>query len=305
MEKKVKIIYFSLDGSNAKQLELTWGRFLTLLFASFMTLLFLVAVALALLTDFYHDLQIASLSKLNTLLKVQMQEMGVKIQQIDQKIKELEQEDDDLRVVANLPKIDVDTRDVGIGGFRPVNFTVNAEPDEISEQVLAYRQLLDKLERRFELTAASREAVRDRLEQNEKKLKHLPSIRPLIDGKLRDKFGKRLHPILEKVIHHNGVDISAQTGTQVFATAAGVVKKVVTDYKLNRGLGKYVVIDHGYGIMTKYGHMAKILVRQGQRIDRWDPIGLVGETGLATGPHLHYEVVVDGKPQDPLKYIFN
>ncbi len=305
MEKKVKIIYFSVNDSDAKQLEISWGKFLTLLFATFLALLVLVSATLALFTDFYQNLQIASLKKLNILLQTQMQEMGVKLQQVDAKIKKLEREDDELRLMAELPQLDPDTRDVGVGGFLPVNFTPHGGTDEISEKLLTYQQVLDKIERRYELTKASREEVQRRLKAQAEELRHIPSIRPLLDGRIRDKFGMRLHPILEKVIHHNGVDISAERGTEVFSTAAGRVEMVVTEYKLGRGLGKYVVIDHGYGFKTKYGHLSKVLVRPGQHVSRWDPLGTVGDTGLATGPHLHYEVVLNGKQQDPMKYILN
>lgn len=305
MQKKVKIIYFSVTDSDAKQLEITWGKFFALLVAAFFTLLLLVSATAALLTEFYQNMEIASLSKLNNLLKVQLSEMGGKIEQIEFQIKDLENEDDDLRIVANLPKIDTDTRDVGVGGFLPVNYNVPVAADELSEQVLEYQQILDKMERRFELTRASRDEIRAKLEENQKIWKHTPSIKPLLDGTIRDKFGLRLHPIIERVKRHTGVDISAERGTEVFATAAGVVEKAVTKYRLNKSYGKYVIIDHGDGVKTLYGHLAKVMVRKGEKVNRWKAIGLVGETGLATGPHLHYEVIKNGRQQDPMKFILD
>ncbi|MFQ5636465.1 MAG: M23 family metallopeptidase [bacterium] len=304
MEKKVKIIYFSFTDSDAKQLELSWGKFLTLVVSVFFLLLFLVSTTVALFTDFYQNLEIASLSKLNNLLKTQLGEMGTKIQNIDSQIKDLESKDDDLRIVANLPKIDPDTRDVGVGGFQPVSYSPSAS-DDLSNQILDYQQILDKMERRFELTKASRDEIRLKLYENNKVVKHTPSIRPLLDGTIRDKFGLRLHPITEQLKRHTGVDISAERGTEVFSTAAGIVEKVVTKYKLNQSYGKYILIDHGYGSKTLYGHLSKIMVRKGERVDRWKAIGLVGDTGRATGPHLHYEVIKDGKYVDPMKYILN
>ncbi len=303
--KKVKLIYFSLKDSKSKQLELTWGSFFSILAAFFVLLLFLVSSSLAFFTDFYHNLEISSLTKTNLHLMSQLGDMDGKLAGIEGRVTNLEREDDNLRIIADLPKIDEDTRDVGVGGVIPVNYEFPMAEKDLSDQVGNYQDILAKMERRLELTKHSREEIRTKLEHNKNVMKHTPSIRPLLGGRLKDKFGFRLHPLLEKVRHHKGIDIAAERGTEVFATAAGKVDKVVTKYKKNQGWGKYVMIDHGFGIKTLYGHLSKVLVRQGQEIDRWKPIGLVGETGLATGPHLHYEVRKDGTHIDPLTYILN
>lgn len=303
--KKVKIIYFSLKDSTSREFELTWRKFFSLLFTTFVVLLFVVSGSLAFFTDFYQNLEISSLSKTNRHLKSQLIDMDNKLARIEDRVQELEIEDDNLRIVADLPKIDDDTRDVGVGGIIPVNYELPMVPRGLAEQVTEYQDLLDKMERRLELTKHSREQIRAKLEQDKLVMKHTPSIRPLMGGRIKDKFGFRLHPLLEKVRHHKGIDIAAERGTEVFATAAGRVEKVVTNYKTNRGWGKYVIIDHGIGIKTLYGHLSKVMVQEGQMIDRWKPIGLVGETGLATGPHLHYEVRKNGKHIDPEEYILN
>ncbi len=305
LNKKVKVIYFSVNDSAARQLELSWGKFFSLIFSTFIVLLVLVSTTIAVFTDFYQNIEIASLSKLNTLLKVQLVDMGSKIHQIESKIKNIENEDDDLRIFAKLPTIDSDTRSVGVGGFLDVNYEMPLVSEEISDHVLEYKNILDKMERRIELTKVSRDEIKTKVEENKIMMKHTPSIKPLIDGRITDKFGFRLHPIIDKIQRHPGIDIGAATGTEVFATASGVVEKVVTKYTVNRSYGKYIIINHGFGIKTKYGHLSKILVRKGQKIDRWNPIGLVGETGLATGPHLHYEVIQEGLQKDPLIFILN
>ncbi|RMF58254.1 MAG: M23 family metallopeptidase [Calditrichaeota bacterium] len=304
-DKKVKIIYFSQTDSSAKQLELSWSSFFKILSATFVLLLAFVAVSLALLTNFYQNVEIASLSKLNDHLESQLALMGGKLTTIESRLHELEKEDDDLRLIADLPKIDEDTRSVGVGGVMAVNYELSGAPKEVTDKIYAYHQLLDEMERRIQLTEVSRDEIRNKLEENKRMIEHTPSIRPLVDGRINDRFGFRLHPVIEKIKKHTGVDIAAERGTEVFASAAGVVERVVTKYKVNRGYGKYVVIDHGYGIKTLYGHLSKVLVRRGQKVDRWMPIGLVGDTGLATGPHLHYEVIHNGRPEDPLKYILD
>ncbi len=303
--KKVKLLCFSLRDSKSHEIELTWGKFLAMLAAITLVLFGFVSASLAFFTDFYQDAEMASLRTLNKHLTAQLADMGQKVSNIEQKVAGIETEDDYLRIIADLPKIDEDTRHVGVGGVLDVDYELPAAPKEVADKVFNYQGMLNKMERRLELTKNSREEIKGRLEEEKARMKHTSSIRPLIGGRINDKFGLRLHPLLDKVIHHKGVDIAAERGTEVFATAAGTIVKVVTKYKVNKGYGKMVLIDHGFGVKTLYGHLSKILVRQGQKVDRWKPIGLVGSTGLSTGPHLHYELRKDGTAIDPLSYILN
>jgi murein DD-endopeptidase MepM/ murein hydrolase activator NlpD len=114
-----------------------------------------------------------------------------------------------------------------------------------------------------------------------------------------------LDPLIGKIRHHDGVDLAAPQGTQVFAAADGVVESVAARSSLSPGYGREVIIDHGFGFKTRYSHLSQVLVRPGQKVSRWDVIGLVGQTGRATGPHLHYEVLVNGLPVNPLDYILD
>ena len=100
---------------------------------------------------------------------------------------------------------------------------------------------------------------------------------------------------------HHGLDIANHRGTPIIATADGRVSSVGR----NSGLGKIVAIDHGYGFRTRYAHLSEIKVKRGQRVKRGDVIGLMGSTGYSTGPHLHYEVIRNGKTVNPIKYILN
>ena len=304
--KKVKLVYFSLNGSEAKELELSWKKFLSMLISSFLVLTVIAFASLALLTDFYEDLQNSSLSKQNVQLKTRLAEVGTMLTSVKAQVRELEHEDDDLRVIADLPQIDSDTRFVGVGGSSDLNYDFsNGAADNLTAQLLDYQSVLDQLERRIELNRHSRLEVKEALLANAEVMRHTPSISPILDGRIRSKFGRRLHPILERVRKHPGIDISAPKGTEVWAAGAGVVERVVVNYKINRSWGRYVLINHGYGLKTLYGHLSKILVRKGQKVDRWKAVGLVGETGLATGPHLHYEVRKDGQHVDPTRYILN
>ncbi|HMQ11504.1 MAG TPA: M23 family metallopeptidase [Oligoflexia bacterium] len=125
-----------------------------------------------------------------------------------------------------------------------------------------------------------------------------PSIWP-VRGWVSSHYGKRISPFTGQVKHHYGVDIPAPTGTKVMAAADGVVIKVGTD----GGYGKMISIRHGYGMVTRYGHNSKNLVQVGQKVKRGEVIAEVGSTGRSTGPHLHYEVRINGVPVNPAKYM--
>ncbi len=132
-------------------------------------------------------------------------------------------------------------------------------------------------------------------------LKHTPSIRPIPYDSLTaigSTFGMRYHPILHKLRMHKGVDLAAPKGTPIYATADGIVVKSEYD----KSFGNFVKIKHGYGYVTKYGHMSRILVKEGDRVKKGQVIGLVGNTGLSVHSHLHYEVWVNGQPRNPFYY---
>jgi biotin carboxyl carrier protein len=150
--------------------------------------------------------------------------------------------------------------------------------------------------------ATSQEQILNELsqaaEQRSSRWAATPSIWP-VKGWVTSGFGPRISPFTEKPAWHDGLDIGAAANAPVQAPAQGRVTSVGFDPKL----GNLVRLDHGFGIETVYGHMAKSLVKEGQRVKRGDVVGLVGSTGLATGPHLHYMVKVNGQALDPNKYI--
>jgi murein DD-endopeptidase MepM/ murein hydrolase activator NlpD len=180
-----------------------------------------------------------------------------------------------------------------------------AAGNNAGEAASADDDLISQLETHLTKTQELQKTIVAKFELRRKQLEHIPSIRPLLSGHITDLFGKRKDPFLYRTRHHQGLDIGAPSGTEVFAPANGVVEFVKTTYRRKSGYGKAVVINHGYGIKTLYGHLSEIKVKPGQKVERWDIVGLVGETGRATGPHLHYEVWVDGEATDPLRFILN
>ncbi|MDE2166167.1 MAG: M23 family metallopeptidase [Alphaproteobacteria bacterium] len=153
----------------------------------------------------------------------------------------------------------------------------------------------------FVPVAAMREAALDpaRLARLEQLIAHMPFAAPLVHYEVSSHFGVRRDPFDGEREFHTGIDLEANIGTPVHATAPGVVDFAGWD----GGYGRMVEIDHGNGIHTRYGHLSRILVRAGDRVVRHERIGLVGNTGRSTGPHLHYEVRIDGRPLNPAKFL--
>jgi murein DD-endopeptidase MepM/ murein hydrolase activator NlpD len=118
-------------------------------------------------------------------------------------------------------------------------------------------------------------------------------------GRFADGFGKRVHPITHRIVFHEGLDLAPGLGARVVASQDG--KVIFAGMKA--GYGRLIILDHGQGITSYYAHLDKILVKTGNTVKRGDLIGKVGESGKVTGPHLHFEIRVDGKPQNPLLYL--
>jgi len=143
--------------------------------------------------------------------------------------------------------------------------------------------------------------VADSMNARMEKMRNTPSIMPT-SGWLSSAFSRsRLHPILHERRAHEGIDVSARQGSPIVAPAGGMVVKV----GIEGGYGNILEIDHGNGIVTRYAHCSRIDVRQGQRVTRGQPVAAVGSTGLSTGPHLHYEIHINGKIVDPLTYVLS
>lgn len=135
----------------------------------------------------------------------------------------------------------------------------------------------------------------------QQRLRNTPSIRPARTAWLSSSFGVRIHPITHRQIMHKGLDMAGFTGMLIYAPADGVV----IWSGLRGGYGETVVIDHGWGMQTHYGHLSKYLVKRGDKVSRGEPIAYMGSTGKSTGPHLHYEVRQDGFPLDPRRFILD
>jgi murein DD-endopeptidase MepM/ murein hydrolase activator NlpD len=195
--------------------------------------------------------------------------------------------EEQIRLLAGLP-----ATDSGIAA--PNAGTGDSSQVPIDTDVETLIQRADMLSARFA-------AVTDSLEVNAQRFASVPSIMPTA-GWLTSQFSRnRKHPLLHISRPHEGIDVTAPMGAPIIAPASGTVTKVATE----SGYGKVLEIDHGNGIVTRYAHCSRIDVRQGQRVTRGQRVAAVGSTGLSTGPHLHYEIHINGKVVDPLTYVLS
>jgi len=237
------------------------------------------------------------LKKENAVLAAQLGELHGRMHNLSDTLKLIAKRDERIRVLANLDPIDPQVRQVGIGG--PVTETAEPAGGAVARRTNAVKVDLNALIRRANLLASSFREAADSLKSHQERLAAMPSIMPT-QGWLTSAFSNmRSHPILHTARAHEGIDVYAPMGTPIEAPGAGRV----TSAGWSAGYGNVVTIDHGYGIETKFAHASKLLVKRGQRVDRGQRIALVGNTGLATGPHLHYEVHVNDRPVDPLRYV--
>lgn len=305
-EERFRFIYLCRNSIDIRQISLTWKQFYRYFCGLILLLFILVGFSLQFFTKLYHNYQIDSLKNDRERLQKELLSLKTQVSTLNKQLSRIETSGDELRNVANLPPIDNDTRQLGVGGrmyYSSLEF--GYYPDEIGKTANEIQLDLDRLERAVRLESGSLAEITLKLRDREDRINHFPSIRPILGGTITSRFGYRIDPFTKKNEFHRGIDVPMPKGTKVLATADGVVKETKSLYKAHKDYGMEIVIDHGYGFETRYAHLSKIQVKKGQRVKRWQPIGEVGDTGRATGCHLHYEVMHDDKRQDPENFIYN
>lgn len=217
----------------------------------------------------------------------------------------MEHRDDNIyRVVLGAEPIEKAVREAGIGGAD--RYADIKDKSIIHEDVIVQlHEAVDKLRRQVYVESKSQDEIVQLAESKEKLFAAIPAIQPVANKELialASGFGMRIHPVYKVKKLHTGVDFAAAIGTPIYATADGTIDQVQVSFS---GYGKMLEIDHGFGYRTRYAHMHGFTVKKGQRVKRGELIGFVGDTGLSTAPHLHYEVMINRGQVNPIHYFFN
>lgn len=207
------------------------------------------------------------------------------------------------RMLFGMDPIDNNIWEAGVGGTDRYGMLTNFK--NTGELLVDTKEKVDKLGRQLTIQSKSLDTLTNLAKDKELMLASIPAIKPVREDKLKrgintlSGFGMRFHPIFKRRKMHTGIDFTARQGTAIQATGDGKIKAIK---KLKSGYGHHVIIDHGYGYKTLYGHMNTIDVRVGEKVKRGQKIGTVGTTGTSTAPHLHYEVIHKGKKVNPIHY---
>ncbi|MFO7998783.1 MAG: M23 family metallopeptidase [Bacteroidales bacterium] len=234
--------------------------------------------------------------------KLQYQFLNERMDILASVLTDIQERDDHIyRVIFEAEPIPHSIREGAFGG---IDRYAQFEGYQSAQLISSTMQRFDQLSRQLYVQSKSYDEVFEMAKNKADMLASIPAIVPLEKGseRLVSGFGYRIHPIYKTMRMHTGVDFLAPTGTPIYSSGNGVV---VTAERNTHGYGRMVVIDHGYGYQTLYAHMSQIKVRPGQQITRGEVIGLVGNTGTSTAPHLHYEVIRNNSKVNPVQYFYN
>lgn len=234
-------------------------------------------------------------------LQSQLEVLNRQVDQMQIVMADLQQRDDNLyRVLFGAEPIPLSIRQ---GTQRKISYYEQIAQMTNNQLSADLAMKVDVLEKEIYVQAKSYDEVLEMAKNQEVRMENIPAIQPVMNKDLKrvaSGYGMRVDPVYHVRKFHQGMDFTAPTGTEVFAT--GNAKVSFVGWK--QGYGNTVILDHGFGYQTLYAHLYKALVRKGQKVRRSDIIALVGNTGKSTGPHLHYEVRLNGRPVDPRNYYF-
>jgi len=261
----------------------------------------ILALGITLLYHRYFDSpKEAELRQANENLKFHYELLQQEIDKSNELLATLHVRDNSLyRSLLEAEPIPATVRAAGVGGIPPHS---SLSRDKLISEVA---QNLEQLQRKMHVQTKSYDELGQLAKNKESLLAAIPAIQPIANKELTrmaSGFGMRLHPVYKVMRFHEGCDFTAQRGTPIYATGDGIVKSVS---KSHTGYGNQVVINHGFGFLTRYGHMQAFKVSPGDRVKRGQCIGYVGATGCTSGPHVHYEVIKNGKKVNPLYYLLS
>jgi murein DD-endopeptidase MepM/ murein hydrolase activator NlpD len=236
-------------------------------------------------------------------MQFQYEVLNGKLTHVNEVLAEMQFRDDNIyRTILEAEPIPENLRQAGSGG---VNRYRELEGYDNSRLIIETSKKIDRISKQLYIQSKSFDEVVKLAKNKNQLLASIPAIQPIANKDLRHQpsgYGWRTHPIYKTSEFHAGMDFAANTGTEIYATGDGVVERADD---MAQGYGNHVVIDHGFGYKTLYGHMSKMSVTVGQKVKRGQVIGYVGSTGLSTAPHVHYEVLKNGERINPINFFYN
>ena len=239
-------------------------------------------------------------------LQMIIDKQGNKISLLLEEIKLLNVRDNNIRKLLKLPEINDDVRKLGVGGSSSNKDDKFNDLEYLLPKSIDLNELnnnISFLQRSINLGKLSYSEIEDKANSEFNYFTHYPAIKPVSkdESKMTSGYGYRYDPFTNKKKLHEGDDFSAKRGTKVVSTADGIIKTS----KYYGSFGHYIEIDHGNGYITCYGHLHKRNVKKGEKVERGQYIGQVGNTGRSTAPHLHYEIKYKDKRLDPSNFYFD
>ncbi len=296
--------YYTYSTENLEYKEVyknTWQKYIKN-YPLFLSGFFACIIIFRVLSIFIQTPNEKRLLKEKDQLKSEFEFLRGKLDDTEKKINSLSLKDDSLyRTILGIKPLPKTMKDAGKGGARRKQLN-NLNPDD-RQMLSSMQDKVEQLSSKTNVLDYSLNEVYKEVLNNKEKLNHVPAIMPIHNKDLQrtgSGFGMRFHPILKIKRMHEGIDFYAMKGTEVYATADGVVESS----RYSTTFGNVIVISHGYNIETLYAHLSKFNVKVGQKVKRGQVIAFVGSTGLSSGPHLHYEVHLDNKEVNPVHYFY-
>jgi murein DD-endopeptidase MepM/ murein hydrolase activator NlpD len=300
--KKIKY-YYNTNTLRYEKLEtplrVTLLRVLGFISAAIVTAIIIVSIAYR----YFPSANEKLLRQENEKLQQQFLVLDEQTKKLQQKMTELEKRDNEVyRTIFEANPVPDSVRLKEMEKQKEIKLVMSMNSIELENSIT---NTINNLTLRMAYQEKSFATITNFIKNKEELLASTPAIQPVSNSDLKriaSGFGYRIDPVYKTVKFHAGLDFTAPQGTPIYATANGVVK---TAGNLGNGYGNHVVINHGYGYETLYGHMFRVKVRSGTRVKRGEIIGWVGSTGKSTGPHCHYEVHKNGRPLDPVYFFYN
>jgi murein DD-endopeptidase MepM/ murein hydrolase activator NlpD len=268
----------------------------------FFMFVFIGVIGYVIISSFHDTPKVKGLKRQISLLKTNYETFNKDLNNVESLLEYLQERDDNIyRTIFEAEPIHKSIRNAGFGGS---NRYSNLEMTD-AEIVVETAKRLDKIRKKIYVQSVSYDELIDLATNKEKMVAAVPAIQPIANKDLTrtaSGWGYRIHPVYKIRKFHYGMDFTAPTGTEVYATGDGTVEFIESS---RRGYGNRIIVNHGFGYKTLYAHLSGFNVNVGQSVKRGDIIGYVGNTGLSTAPHLHYEVHLNNKKVNPINYYFN